>query len=153
MASHTGQKWSRFFYSTRDFFCSSWHFFFKLRVSIKSRSFLFKSRCFNSSRDLFYPSWDVSIQVEIVFLQVEMLLFKSRFFHVEIFISSREYIFHVEVFISSRGFYLMSTFFFSRGEFFFISIRDFCSFRGQVDISQFKARSYPGVLVAISWQW
>ena len=73
MASYIGQKWSRFFYSSGDFF-------FKWRVSIqveiflikveifqfKSRSILFKLRCFNASPD---------------------------FFHVEILISSREFFF------------------------------------------------------------
>ena len=147
MASHTGQKWSTFFYWSRDFL-------FKL-------TFLFQVEGFNLNRDLFYLSRDVSIQVEIFFLQVEMFLFKSRFlFQVEnFFFMSRflfqveNFIFHFEIFISSRGFYLMSRIFscrhfsFQEEDFFFISSQNFCS------LSQLKARCYPGVLVGISWQW
>ena len=50
--------------------------------------------------------------------------------------SSREFFFHVEIFISRRDFYLMSTVFsyqhfsFKEENFFFISGRDFCSLRG-----------------------
>ena len=123
-------------------------------------TFLFQVEGFNYSRDLFYSSSGVSIQVEIFFLQVEMFLFKSRFFHVEIFISSREF------FFSSRDFYFksrflshvesffMSTFFLFKRIIFFLSQVDiFVLFEVfQVDISQFKARCYPGVLVGISWQ-
>ena len=53
MASHTGQKWSRFFCSSRDFLIQVKNSFFKVRVSI---------------------------QVEIFFIQVKMFQFKSRFF-------------------------------------------------------------------------
>ena len=81
--------------------------------------FLFQVEGFNLNRDHFYLSRDVSIQVEIFFLQVEMFLFKSRFlFQVEnFFFMSRflfqveNFIFHFEIFISSRGFYLMSRIF------------------------------------------
>ena len=77
MASHTGQKWSRFFYSSQDFL-------FKL-------TFLFKFEGFNSRGDLFYLSRDVSTQVEIFFIQVEMFQFKSKsfFFELRCFYSSR----------------------------------------------------------------
>ena len=52
MASHTGQKWSRFFYSSRDFFFKL-RFFSSKGFPFKSRSFLLKMRCFNSSRNFF----------------------------------------------------------------------------------------------------
>ena len=89
-----------------------------------------------------------------------MFLFKSRFFHVEIFISSREVIFSCRYFYFKSRFlshvvsFFMSTFSFSRGEFFFLSqVEIFVLFEVfRVDISQFKARCYPGVLVGISWQ-
>ena len=147
LASHTGQKWSTFFYSSRDFVFKLTFLFQVEGFNFKSRSFLFKSRCFNSSRNFFF--------------QVEMFLFKSRFlFQVEnFFFMSRflfqveNFIFHFEIFISSRGFYLMSRIFscrhfsFQEENFFFISSQNFCS------LSQLKARCYPGVLVGISWQW
>ena len=119
MASHTGQKRTRFFCSSRDFL-------FKLRPLFLMWGFQY------SSRDLFYWSWNVSIQVEIFFVQVEMFLFKSRFFHVEIFISSRGFfvwcrdLYFKSSFLSDVENFFMSTFFFSRGECVFIASRDFC---------------------------
>ena len=129
-----------------------------MRVSIfKSRSFLLKLKCFNSSRDFFF--------------QVEMFLFKSRFFHVEIFFTSREFVFfmlrfvfqvedfffHVEIYISSRVFYLMWRIFscrhfsFQEENVFLSQVEIFVIFEVfQVDISQFKARCYPGELVGIN---
>ena len=72
----------------------------------------------------------------------------SRFFF-----SSREFFFHVEIFISSRDFYLMSTVFSYRHFSFLSQVEIFVLFEVfQVDISEFKARCYPGVLVGISWQ-
>ena len=76
MASHTGQKWSRFFCSSRDFYGKPYwtkvveiflfksrffiqvkNSFFNVRVSMfKSRSFLLKLKCFNLSRDFFCSS-------------------------------------------------------------------------------------------------
>ena len=160
MASHTGQKWSTFFYWSRDFL-------FKL-------TFLFQVEGFNLNRDLFYLSRDVSIQVEIFFLQVEMFLFKSRFlcrdfyfksrifffmsrflFQVENFFFMSRFFFQVEVFISCRREFLhVDIFIFKRRIFFLSQAVIFVLFEVfQVDISQFKARCYPGVLVGISWQW
>ena len=106
MASHNGQKWSRFFYSSRDFL---------LKLTL-----FFQVEGFNSSRDIFYLSPDVSIQVEIFFVQVEMFQFKSKsfLFKLRCFNSSRDFFFqvenfffHFEIFTSSRDFYLMSTVF------------------------------------------
>ena len=82
-----------------------------------------------------------------------MFQFKSGFFHIEIFF------FESRIFISSRDFYLMSTVFsyrhfsFKEEKFFLSQVEIFVLFEVfQVDISEFKARCYPGVLVDISWQ-
>ena len=103
MASYTGQKWLRSFYSSRDFF-------FKLRVSIQVEIFFiqveifqFKSRFFFMSRFLsqvenFFMSRFLS-QVEIFFFPVENFLM-SRYFH-----SCRDFYFFKSTFLfMSRSF-------------------------------------------------
>ena len=112
----------------------------------------------HQSRIFFFMSRFV-FQVEDFFFHVEICISSRVFSHVEIFISSRDFFFSCRdlyfkpSFLSHVENFFMLTFFFSRGEVFLSQGESFVIFEVfQVDISQFKARCYPGVLVGISWQ-
>ena len=151
MASHTGQKWSRFFYSTRDFF---------IQVDIS-----FSSWGFQLSRDLFYLSRDVSTQVEIFFIQVEMFQFKSKsfFFKLRCCYSSRDFfmskflfqveniffmsrfLFQVEVFISCQHFsFQEENFFLSQVEIFVLFEVKWTFLNSRRDLTQEYLLPSPG---------
>ena len=94
MASHTRQKWSRFF-------C--------FEIFLSELGTLFSRRGFQySSRDLFYSIWDVLIQVEFFFFMSRFLSqvenFSSRW---DFYRKSRIFSL-VEIFIASREFFLSS---------------------------------------------
>ena len=81
-------------------------------------------RDFSIQVGISYSSWHFFFKLTFLF-QAEMFLFKSRFFHVEMFIWSREvffscrdFLFQVKVFISCQKFFHVDIFF-SRAEFFF----------------------------------
>ena len=107
MASHTGQKWLRSFYSSRDFF-------FKLRVSIQVEIFFIQVEIFQFKSRFFF--------------HVEILISSRKFFYVEIFISSRDLFFPVENFLMSRYFHSCRDFYFFKSRFLFMS-RSFDSSR------------------------
>ena len=93
MASHTGQKWSRFFYLSWNFLFKSTFLFQVEMFQFKSKSFFFKLRCSYSSRH---------------FLMSRIYFFMSRFlFQVEVFISCREF-FHFDIFLFKRRFLFSS---------------------------------------------
>ena len=78
MASHTGQKWSRFFYSSRDFL-------FKLTFLFQVEMFLFKSNFYFKSRSYFFMSRFL-FQVEVFFMST--FSFQEENFS---FMSSRDF--------------------------------------------------------------
>ena len=121
-------------------------FFIEVEMfQFKSRFFLFKLRCFYSSRDFFMSRF--LFQVENFFFSCRDLYFKSRIF----FFMSR-FVFQVQFFLMSRIFSCRHLSF-QEENVFLPQVEIFVLFEVfQADISQFKARCYPGVLVGISWQ-
>ena len=89
MASHTGQKWSRFFYSSRDFLC-------KLTFLFQVEMFQFKLRCSYSSQDFFMSKF--LFQVEKLFFHVEIISSRGFYLMLRVF-SCRHFFFKRRIFV------------------------------------------------------
>ena len=92
MASHTEQKWLRFFCSSRDFLFKLRTLFSRWGFQFKLRSFSLKLKCFNSSRDSSLS-------------QVENFFSRQEFFSRRDFYPSQEFFFMPRYFHLRQDFY------------------------------------------------